>query len=196
MCYTVSAHAELRLSTIFADDMILQQEANAKIWGHDAPNTKVTVKSSWGESASTKTDDNGTWSLFLHTPKADYQPQTLTISGSTKIKLNNILMGEVWLCSGQSNMSLPLTSNDNQPVENSLQDIARSNNSNLRLFTVDRTAKDVPIDTTMGVWESAHPNTTGHFSAVAYYFGRQLQEILDVPIGLIHSSWGGTAIKL
>lgn len=188
--------AKIKLPAIFCDNMVLQQQTEAAIWGMANINSKVKVTTSWnGKSYSTKASSNGKWKLKVLTPKAG-GPYEITISDGKGIKLKNVLVGEVWVCSGQSNMEMPLKGNKNQPVLGSSKAIMFSANPNIRLFTVKRDTSIIPLNDFHGDWKMCEPDNVAEFSATAYYFGSMLQKVLNVPVGLIHSSWGGTRIEL
>ncbi|WP_242094489.1 sialate O-acetylesterase [Aestuariivivens sediminicola] len=186
--------AQLELPPLFNDHMVLQQKEMVSIWGTDHPNTAITVVGSWNESATTTADANGKWKVKLKTTEAG-GPYTLTVQGSSEVVFNDILMGDVWICSGQSNMEMPLKGFRSQPVTGSNEAILNSTNNKIRLFTVKRNPSLVPVDTVSGAWLKSHPLTSKEFSAVAYFFGRKLNDVLDIPIGLIGVSWGGSSIE-
>jgi sialate O-acetylesterase len=185
--------AKLSLPTIFSDNMVLQQKSDAAIWGKATPGTTVTVAGEWGASASATAADDSTWQLNLSTAEAG-GPYTLTVSAEkSSIIINNVLLGEVWLGSGQSNMEMPLEGwPPNDLIMDSEATIAASANSQIRMFTVVRSTSAMPLDDVSGEWQIASPETSGAFSATAYFFARKLNAELNVPIGIIHSSWGGT----
>ena len=194
--FSLSIQAEIKLPQIIANNMILQQQTQAKIWGWTTNNDVINITTSWDNISYKAIPQNGLWSVKVATPKASYQAYEITISDKKdKIKLSNILIGEVWFCSGQSNMCLPVSGSLNQPQEGSLNDIALSENNNIRMYTVKRKTSDTPYADTEGSWEIAHPSTTGKFSAVAYYFGSMLQKVTKYPIALIYCAWGGTPIE-
>ncbi len=186
-----SVNAQTTLPTFFADHMVLQQQADAMIRGTDDPNTKVSVSGSWGAETSTRADADGKWSVKLSTPEAG-GPYTVTIRGSEEIILKDVLIGEVWFCSGQSNMEMPVKGFNNQPITGSNEAILNGHNDQIRFFTAERDASLEPLEDVTGNWQRATPASVKEFSATAYFFGRKLQEMLDVPVGLIHSSWGGS----
>jgi sialate O-acetylesterase len=186
--------AQIRLPLVFSDNMVLQQQSHATIWGVDKPNTKISVKGSWGKEARTTADANGQWRLKLQTPAAG-GPYTLVANGSTRVIVKNILVGEVWLCSGQSNMGMTLQGYANQPVLGSNDAILHSQNDAIRMFTQPHVASVTPLTDMQGNWQIAGPATTGKFSAVAYFFAKKLHASLGVPIGIIHTSWGGSTIE-
>ena len=189
------AHAEVKLPAIFSDGMVMQQQTKANLWGTATPNKKITVTTGWnGKQYVATADKNGAWKLSVSTPEAG-GPYSITFNDGSKKTLNNILIGELWLCSGQSNMEMPMKGFKNQPVENANMDILRSKNPNIRLFTVKRTSTFTPQTDVVGTWKEATPANVRDFSATAYYFGRLINEILDVPVGLVVAAWGGSACE-
>jgi sialate O-acetylesterase len=174
--------------------MVLQQNSNVTIWGRDKPNSKIGLAGSWGKESTVTADANGQWKLKLATPSYG-GPHTLTIKGSNTVTLKNVMIGEVWLCSGQSNMEMPVKGFNNQPINGSGEAILNAKNDQIRLFTVKRAASLDPLDHVEGQWAEATPLTVKDFSATAYFFGKKLNGLLNVPIGLIHSSWGGSSVE-
>ncbi|MDR0844353.1 MAG: sialate O-acetylesterase [Tannerella sp.] len=188
--------AEIKLPAIFSDNMVLQQQSSVAVWGWAKPNGGVTVTSSWNHKSYTaKSDNKGYWKLNVQTPAAGYTSYTLTVSDGKPVVLKNVLIGEVWVCSGQSNMEMPMKGFGGQPIEGGPEAIAYSRNPGIRCFTVKKASKAEPQDDCTGTWELADPETTPDFTAAGYYFGRMLQQALDVPVGLIHTSWGGSRIE-
>ena len=187
--------AEIKLPAIFGDNMVLQQQTNAAIWGKASPNETVEVICSWDKkSYSAKSDKEGAWKLKVKTPSAG-GPFKISISDGEALTLNNVLIGEVWVCSGQSNMQMTMNGYRNQPVLGSTEAILSSTNESVRLFTVKRNKSLEPLDDLSGEWQQCIPENVANFSAAAYYFGRMIQKTLGVPVGLINSSWGGTRIE-
>lgn len=186
--------AQMQIPSFFSDNMVIQQKTKASIWGEDTPNTKVVVFSSWEERVETLADNKGKWKVKLTTPQAG-GPYTVTIEGSEKVVLKNVLIGEVWICSGQSNMEMPLKGFKNQPIIGSEEAIANAKNNNIRLFNVERKASLIPLNDVSGKWNVAQPQTVQDFSAVAYFFGQKLHDSLNVPIGLISTVWGSSKIE-
>ncbi len=187
--------AEIKLPAIFGDNMVLQQQTNAAIWGKASPNETVEVICSWdNKSYSAKSDKEGAWKLKVKTPSAG-GPFKISISDGEALTLNNVLIGEVWVCSGQSNMQMTMNGYRNQPVLGSTEAILSSTNESIRLFTVKRNKSLEPLDDLSGEWQQCIPENVANFSAAAYYFGRMIQKTLGVPVGLINSSWGGTRIE-
>jgi sialate O-acetylesterase len=186
----------LRLNALFKDHMVLQQKRSVAFWGANTPNEKVTVSSSWGKSETTITDSDGNWKLHVLTPKAG-GPYTIYVQDDhSNILIKDVLIGEVWLASGQSNMEMPLRGwAPNDAIDNSEEEIAKSDYPEIRMFTVERQLSLDPKVTFNGKWKVSTPETSGGFSASAYFFARKLHKELNVPIGVIHSSWGGTPVE-
>jgi sialate O-acetylesterase len=192
----ISQTQKLQVAPIFTDNMVLQQQQDVAVWGKDFPEKVITITSSWNTKATAIAGIDGMWSTVIKTKQAG-GPYQLTISdGDSTIVIKNILLGEVWLCSGQSNMEMPLAGWPPQNlVDSSAAEIQNSSIPEIRLFTVRRSFSVTPKYGCTGSWEECSPKTTPSFSAAAYFFGRDLYRALKVPIGLIHSSWGGTAIE-
>ena len=184
------AFSQTKLASFFSDHMVLQQKEKVSLWGKDKAKKTIKITTSWGENISTKTDKTGKWIVKIQTPSAG-GPYSIAIKGSDEIKLNDVQIGEVWLCSGQSNMQMPVKGFNNQPVLGSQEAILNGNNSLLRVFTVTRNSSLTPLDDLTGDWKIASSGTVGEFSATAYFFGNLLQKTTDVPVGLIVTSWGG-----
>ena len=181
----LAARAEVKLPHIIGDNMMLQQEKPVPIWGWASPDEKVTVK--FGDQAQGATaDKDGKWIVKLDPLKAGATGE-MTIAGSNTITLKNVLVGEVWACSGQSNMEFGMRGAHNASVE-----IPKANYPKIRLFTVKKKIAFEPQTDCDGAWEECTPETVGGFTAVGYFFGRDIYQALDVPVGLIHTSWGGT----
>jgi sialate O-acetylesterase len=182
-----SALANVKLPAIIGDNMVLQQDRKLPIWGWADPGEEVMVSVSWDTmSWAVTADASGKWMFKMKPPKAG-GPYEMTISGKNVIRLKNIMVGEVWICSGQSNMEFAV-----RGANNAKQEIADANYPNIRLFTVKRTVADKAQSDCTGGWTPCSPETVPGFTAVGYFFGRDLYKKLGVPIGLIHSSWGGT----
>ena len=177
--------AKVKLPAIFGSNMVLQRETNAPVWGWANPGEKVEISGSWGAKASAVADKSGKWKTALKTPKAG-GPFKVTVKGENSIALNNVMSGEVWLCSGQSNMGWPV-SRSNNPKE----EIAAANYPNIRLFKVRPNAAIKRQNNCRGKWMPCSPRTVGGFSASGYFFGRDVyKQLKDVPIGLIQVSLG------
>ena len=187
--------AEIKLPSIFGDNMVLQQQTEASIWGKAAANSTVKVSTSWNrKSYSARSDKNGNWKVKVSTPSAG-GPYTISISEGKTITLSNVLIGEVWVCSGQSNMEMPMKGFMNQPVLGSNEVIATASANNIRLLTVPRKTSLSPLEDFTGQWQTSDPENAASFSASAYYFGLMISRALNVPVGLINTSWGGTRIE-
>ncbi len=173
------------LHPLFTDNAILQRGIPCPIWGWAKPGEKVTVRMA-GKSASATADDTGKWLAKLG-PFPAGGPHTLTVTGPQTVTLNNVLVGDVWICSGQSNMQFGVGG-----ANNAQQEIANAKYPEIRLFSVPNVVAFEPQSTVNGQWQVCSPETVGGFTAVGYFFGRALHEDLKVPIGLINTSWGGT----
>jgi sialate O-acetylesterase len=184
-------HADVIPNPLFTDNAVLQQGMKVPIWGTADPGERISVEFA-GQRVSTTTSPDGKWLVNLSRLKAG-GPHTLTISGRNKIVLTNILVGEVWICSGQSNMERQLGPRaGQQPITNWEQEVAAANYPEIRHFGVAQTKAFAPIQTVQGSWAVCSSETVSNFTAVGYFFGRDLYQARHVPIGLIHSSWGGT----
>jgi sialate O-acetylesterase len=184
----VSAFSQVVLPSFISDNMVLQQQTEAPLWGKAKSGEAITLSCSWDNvKYETTTNSVGKWSIKVKTPKAG-GPYTITVNDK---KIENILIGEVWICSGQSNMQCTLRNTDD-----GFRESASASYPNIRLFYAARQFGDKPQDDCYGKWEECTPNTSLSFSAVAYYFGKELNgELGDTPIGLIHTSWGGSAAQ-
>lgn len=168
---------KLRLPSIFASGMVLQQQADVEIWGWAAPRTEVVVNTGWDDKTNSGISDaNGRWIIKVTTPKADNTPHALSIeNGNEHIHLSDVLIGDVWFVSGQSNMQMSFTGNPDQPVENAQKILLRSKHPNMRLFRVEpgyslQQSDTISID---GAWYPADPDNVSQFSVVGYIFGEK-----------------------
>lgn len=182
---------EIKLPSVLGSHMVFQQEQPIKLWGWADPGETVSITFA-GQTGETSANKDGRWMLTLPALKAANTPYTMTIDGSrsSSVRLDDILIGEVWLCSGQSNMQWALASTFSPRPE-----ILRADFPSLRLFQVPREVAVHPQSNVQAEWKRCRPETVEGFSAVAYYFGRMLHLELGIPVGLIHSSWGGTRIE-
>ena len=183
----------VELPAIFGDNMVMQQKTENPIWGKASAGESIEISSSWGEKAIVKAQTNGKWLTKIKTPEAG-GPFELKVRGrDTTITFENVLIGEVWLCSGQSNMEMPLMGwPPKDTIKNSAEEIKNANYPEIRLFTVSKAVSVESREDCNGSWEVCTPETAKNFSATAYFFGSELYKELETPIGLIHSSWGGT----
>jgi sialate O-acetylesterase len=176
----------VKLAPIFGSDMVLQCDRPVPVWGTAQPGEKITIQFA-GQTKTTSAGPDGKWRADLTALKTNATPQSFTVSGSSTIELTNVLVGEVWVCSGQSNMDWKLPES-----QNGAEATAAASHPNLRLFFVPRRMRPPGNQLDGSLWRTCTPDSVKMFSAVAYYFGREMQEKLDVPVGIIHSSWGGT----
>ena len=186
-------HSNLKLPSLIGDNMLLQQKTTAKIWGKANPDSKISVSASWKSDGQAIANKDGKWLVNITTPEAG-GPYTLSVSaGDTAITIKNVLIGEVWFCSGQSNMEMPVAGWP--PVDtimHSAVTISSASIPEIRLFNVEKKISGDPLDDCMGRWVESTPSTVLPFSATAYFFGKKLHNELHVPVGLIESAWGGT----
>lgn len=193
---SLSARAKILLPEIISDNMVLQQKDFATLWGKGESGKTITVVTSWdGKRYQSKIDIKGNWKLKVKTPSAG-GPFTLTFDDGVPLKLSNVMIGEVWLCSGQSNMEMPLAGWGK--VKNYQLEIANAKYTMIRIMKVKKAISSYPLDhvesSTMG-WQECSPATIGNFSATAYFFARKLIQNQHCAIGLIDASWGGTVIE-
>lgn len=187
----LALQAQLRLPALFDDNMVFQRNTQAPVWGWAYPGAEVSIRASWNdEEVKVKASSMGTWSADLHTPDAG-GPYTVTVKSESELVLDNVMVGEVWICSGQSNMEWSMSA-----AADGREDIAAANIPGLRLFHVPKAGADYPQSIGEGSWKVTTPESVAGFSAVGYYFGRRLYEELGVPIGLINVSWGGTPAEV
>lgn len=183
-----TALADVRLPAIFSDHAVLQRDATVPVWGWAEPGEEVTVSVA-GQSRTTKADQQGKWRVDFANLQAG-GPHTLTVNGKNTIAVNDVLIGEVWLGSGQSNMAMAVNRANNFERE-----AASANHSQIRMFTVTSGPSKTAQTDCKGAWEVCSPETVARFSATAYFFGREIHKALNVPVGLINSSVGGTPIE-
>lgn len=185
--------ATVKLPAVFSNNMVLQQQSDVPFWGEASAKKKLKITTSWNNKAyETQTDSNGKWYVKISTPQYG-GPFSIEISDGKKLTLENILIGEVWVCSGQSNMEMPLAGWGK--VNNFQKEISEANYPNIRFLQVQKKTSNKPLNdmsVSMGGWVSCSPKTVAEFSAVAYFFGKNLFENKNIPVGLINTSWGGT----
>jgi sialate O-acetylesterase len=192
---SILTRAQIKLPALVGDNMVLQQKTEVHIWGKATPGDKLSISASWMTTKlNTVAAKDGKWKTKLTTAKAG-GPYTITITGNKEtLTIHNVMLGEVWLCSGQSNMEFTINMlggwEESYPSE--LKDLRMKGYQNLRLFTVKKMSSPVPLDSCSGKWHLATPENVGEFSATAFFFGRELNNRLDLPVGLISSSWGGS----
>ncbi len=186
--FAAPARADVKLPAIFSDHMVLQNGASVPVWGWAEAGEEVSVAIA-GQAQTTKADASGKWAVKLSKLKKTAEPQTLTVKGKNTLTVNDVLVGEVWLASGQSNMAFVVES-----ALDAAQEKAAANFPQIRMFTVARNPQRAPQADAKGAWVVCSPETAGRFSAVAYFFGRELHQKIGGPVGLINSSVGGTDI--
>lgn len=187
--FTADVLADVTLPQIFGDHMVLQRDTSVPVWGWAGPAEKVTVTLA-DQKVETVTDTSGRWKVELAAQSAG-GPHALTVAGNNTIQIKDVYLGEVWVCSGQSNMEWPVTH-----TTDAEQAIAAASYPAIRHFNVERKIAGTPQDDVVGSgWEVCDPKTVGDFTAVGYFFGKTLHEQLKVPVGLLNSSWGGTLIQ-
>ncbi|HEY2952787.1 MAG TPA: sialate O-acetylesterase [Verrucomicrobiae bacterium] len=189
VCSALAVRADVKLPALFTDHMVLQQGQSLKVWGWAEAGEQVTVAFR-KQRVTIQCPASGKWMVTLKSEKAG-GPDTLTVSGKNSITINDVLVGEVWVASGQSNMEFALRNSFA-----SAADIAASAHPDIRLFTVPKLKADAPVDDVKASWLECKPETVPGMSAVAYYFARDLQKARQVPVGIIHTSWGGSPAEV
>ena len=189
----------LALSHIFSDHAVLQQDTQTPVWGWGTPGTEVSVKASWTKKAvKAKVAADGSWRVVLATPKADGMSHSIVVkSGKESLTINDVVLGEVWICSGQSNMEMPVRGFGFQGVEGSTEAImaAPETASDIRVFDIKEGMKEEPQKDVENVWELSTPGVAAKTSAIGYFFARRLTKSLGVPVGIIVNAWGGSRIE-
>lgn len=185
--------AQLRIPNVLSDNMVLQRNTNANIWGWGYASTTVNVKASWlTDTIKTTVDGQGKWFVQLPTGQAGGPYELVVSSSGQQITLSNILLGDVWLCSGQSNMEW----GGNQNLPEILAELPHANDSQIRLLQISRNGADHPKDDIPNTWQALDSTTLKPFSAIGYFIAKNLRTELDVPIGIINASWGGTPAEV
>lgn len=183
------AGANVRTAAIFGDHMVLQRDASVPVWGWADPGEQVTVQIA-GQAASAIAGADGKWLAKLNSLPVTKEPTTMTVAGKNTITYNDVLVGDVWICAGQSNMGYSMGG-----IKNAQEELKKVNDDDLRLFTVDgKVSFDVQADC-KGSWQHCTPGSAINFTAVGYFFGRDLRKSLKIPVGLIHSSMGGSSAQ-
>ena len=186
-----TANANVRLPHIFGDHMMLQQQSTCPIWGWASPGEKISIKGSWGSETITETNSDGKWEARITTKKFG-GPYTLTISGNNTIVLNDVMIGEVWLASGQSNMEIPMMGwLPQDTILGAYKDMQAANNNNIRFINVKQQAGFEPKEDFEGAWNAINPQTVTFCSAIAYYYAQKINSETGIPVGIVNASWAG-----
>ena len=193
----ISMQAKVRLPHIIGDNMILQQNVEARLWGWDKPGQKVNVTVSWNQQVYTaKTDKEGRWLVKVPTPAASYQPLSITFDDGDKTTINNVLSGEVWVCAGQSNMEMPIRGFGNCPVEGYNDEVISARQYHgIHYVKIPSVMSMTPLDDANCEWYEVGPETVGEASATGYFFAQAINRALDIPVGLIMANKGGTRVE-
>lgn len=190
--------AKVRPSAMIGDNMVLQQKAHARIFGEADPGSTVVVTPSWNNMPyTTTTDRTGKWCLAIDTPEGSFDKHSITISDGEPLTVNNVLVGEVWLASGQSNMQMPLKGFPGCCTEGGYDEIAsaRDEADKIRFFTVPLTQSYTPVDTVNASWAVPSPETAPEFSALAWHLAKRMSDVLDVPVGIVSAAYGGAKVE-
>lgn len=191
----LNTYAKVTLPKFFGDNMVLQQQSECNIWGKSEKGKTISITTSWdNKTRKAVADQEGRFEVKVKTPEAG-GPYTISFKDGDITTLNNVMVGEVWICSGQSNMEMQIKGFKQQPVEGTTEELLRCQDLQLRLFTVKRHVSLTPEWDVTGQWSEANSASVRDFSATAYYFGRSLRQMLNVPVGLIVTSWGGSACE-
>ncbi len=189
--------AKVTPGSMITDNMVLQQNGKARLYGSADPNKKVTVTPSWNNTPyQTKADAKGKWEIAIDTPAGGYTPYSITISDGTPVTLNNVLVGEVWLASGQSNMEMPLKGFAGCCVEGGYDEVATATEkaNKIRFYTVPLKQSYEPLETIDASWTVPGPDTAADYSAVGWNFAKRLNDVLDVPVGIVRCAYGGARV--
>lgn len=195
--FAVGMQAKVKLPHILGDNMVLQQNTDAHLWGWDKPGKVVKVTVSWSsQKYNAKTDNNGLWQVSIKTPAASYKPLQITFNDGEALTLHNVLSGEVWVCAGQSNMEMPVRGFGGCPVEGYNDVVADAVNSKaIHYVKIPSVMSMKPLDDANCQWQEVNPETVGECSATGYFFARKVNRTLNVPIGLILANKGGTRVE-
>jgi sialate O-acetylesterase len=191
--FTTNMFAKIILPSVFADNMVLQQNSDVAIWGWSDPGETVKIVTSWNtkDTVKVKADNSSAWKTTIKTTAAG-GPYSIRILGSSNLELKNVMLGEVWICSGQSNMEWSV----NAKIINGEEEAAKANHPNIRIFHVQKIGSEFPQQTCNASWAVCTPETMRSTSAIGYFFARELQQKLNVPVGIIVSAWGGTPAEV
>lgn len=191
------AAAKIRLPEIIGNDMVLQQNAEVRLWGWAEPHAAVTVETSWGAKSAVNSDADGRWSVAVRTPAGSYEPQRITFASGDRVTFDRVLIGEVWFAGGQSNMEMPLGGFWQCPVTDANEIIARAGakSGKIHYVKVKRAKSFTPQEEAAGRWTPCTTASAPKFTAAGYFFAEMLNDVLDVPVGIIDCSWGGSRVE-
>ena len=194
---TMSAQGKVRLPHLIGDNMVLQQQTEARLWGWAKPGNTVRVSTSWSEDVvSAKADKNGEWLVKVKTPKASYDPLTITFDDGEPLTISNVVAGEVWVCAGQSNMEMPVKGFWMCPVKDYNQVVIdAANHQGVRSVKIPSIMSSKPLNDAQCEWRQCCPNIVGDFSATGYFFARTMHQAINIPIGLIEANKGGMRVE-
>ena len=198
MTTVISVNAKVRLPHLVSDNMIIQQQTDVRLWGWAKPGRTVVATTSWSnQRAETKADKQGRWLLTVRSPKASYEPLSITFDdGDGKLIINNVLAGEVWVCAGQSNMEMPVKGFGNCPVKDYNKEIITASRPyQVRSAKIPSIMRMTPQEDADTEWRQCSPQTVGEFSATGYFFAKSVNQALDIPIGLIEANKGGSRVE-
>lgn len=197
LCLPLVSHSRVRLPHLLSDGMVLQQQSEVRLWGWARPAGTVRVTPSWnGRTYTAHARRDGRWEVRVATPAADNRPYTITFDDGTPLTLSGVLMGEVWVCAGQSNMEMPMAGFGNCPTEGYNEELATAaDHASIHFVKVPSVMSMKPLDDARCSWETVSPQTLGRCSAVGYYFARMVSSALRIPIGLIMANRGGTRVE-
>ena len=198
MTTVISVNAKVRLPHLVSDNMIIQQQTDVRLWGWTKPGRTVVATTSWSnQRAETKADKQGRWLLTVRSPKASYEPLSITFDdGDGKLIINNVLAGEVWVCAGQSNMEMPVKGFGNCPVKDYNKEIITASRPyQVRSAKIPSIMRMTPQEDADTEWRQCSPQTVGEFSATGYFFAKTVNQALDIPIGLIEANKGGSRVE-
>lgn len=189
---SVQSYSQIKLPSIFSDNMVLQQKSEADIWGWGDPGSEIKISGSWSkDTVKAKISNQSAWNVKLETPAAG-GPFTISIKGNEEVVLKNVMIGEVWICSGQSNMEWSADSK----IINTEEEVKNASYPAIRFFHVKKMGSETLQNNCFGRWEESSPSTMHSFSAIGYFFGRNLHQNLNIPIGIIEVAWGGTPAEV
>ncbi len=195
-----AVNAAVTMPKYFSDNMVLQADTTAMLRGHATPGALVQAAGSWGGKAEATADKKGAWQMYLPTPKASFEPLSLTVTDTKdghSVSFGNVLAGEVWIASGQSNMEMPLRGYNNQPIEGGGEEIVFSSKlgKGIRFLTIPKTPVYEPQYDVNATWKVSEPANAGEFSAVAWFFAKAIRDIIDTPVGIICNAYGGAKVE-